>query len=188
MTISLEGGSTTEFQVRQSCRIYHLWPQGIELKHIALTSANIDGANIKISVLIRTFVNRPNFAVPAKPVDEESSFSYVILGREIGYWQGNVISSDGSPGSPISNISPIRRREGEIDISVGLGGDYPAGAAMEVSRDLLDVAIPFFTFFLGERIVPIEQLLIDEFHTGQRKIHAPMTIHYEPEVRQTLRG
>jgi hypothetical protein len=139
-------------------------------------------------------VNRISFSKPAQSLSDDLGYSHVRLGKDIGFWLGNVVvgergegSSSIRHGSSVGNVDTISRYQGEIDIGIMLGdAREDTTQLVNFSRELIDIAIPFFLTVLNDYLVPITVTQVDEWSGTDRKLISPLTIRPEGKYRDRV--
>jgi hypothetical protein len=180
--------------VRRPCRVYHLWPELKVFKSRRLNIASLSNHNREIYLYIQTFLNRPTFSVPAQSLSDDLGPSHVRLGKDVGFWLGNVVVGDRgeSPssirrGAPLGNAERISRYQGEIDIGIMLGNIRDDGAGLiNIAGKLIDIAIPFLATALNDYLFPIAVAHVDEWSSTDRKLISPQTIRLEGKDRDRV--
>jgi hypothetical protein len=155
----------------------------------------LDNEDRKISFYIQTFLNRPNFSTPSQLLSAElGGCSHIRLGKDIGFWLGNVVVGDSEDGltvrggSPVANIEQTSRYQGELDVGIM----FPRGPTLGVlsvktAADILDVAIPFLATSLKEHFVPVAEIQIEEWlGSACKQLASPQIIRLEAKERATI--
>jgi hypothetical protein len=161
--------------IRKPCRVYDLWPENGTFTQPGFVISYSNSSSREVSFAVRTWLNRPTFSEPASPLSTiDSVGSHIRLGREVGFWVGDVVVLDKH--REIGRIDVIPHHQGEIDIGLLVEDHEGRENLISFSKDLIDVAIAFLSTALKDHIFPIAEIQIDEFN-GERELT------YNPPIR-----
>jgi hypothetical protein len=162
--------------VRRPCRVYNLWPENKIFRSRSFKPSFDDR---EISLYIRTFLNRANFSEPALSLNGKVGCSHIRLGKDIGFWLGNIVVGDPGEGSPIpiGRGELIPRFQGEIDIGLMFSKGQEYMAKLEnVLYDVIDISVPFLAATLKDYSVFNASTQMDEFTGDGLNTSSPQTL------------
>jgi hypothetical protein len=170
--------------IRKPCRVYDLWPENGTFTQPGFVISYSDSTSREVSFAVRTWRNRPTFSEPASPLSTTDRVgSHIRLGREVGFWVGDVVVLDKH--RTIGRVDVIPRHQGEIDIGLLVEDHEGRKNLISFSKDLIDVAITFLSTALKDHIFPIAEIQMDEFNGEPKLLHNP-TIRVDNQARLTI--